>query len=232
LTLQELWPTTAVDQDGNTVHALRVTAAEVEPGVHRWSVNAWAICAKPPPGYQRVLSAPTDDDAAPVKTNTAACPAGKRLLGTGASVNDFLSDPAFAEVGLQVARADVLGVLTRAQARTDADGYSGRWTLRAAAICAYEPIGYEIADGTSSKRGSELIKSAFARRWQKCGDRPRCGDHQHRPRQCHAGDDRYHISAIRRSRVELASRAALGLDPGPSDLRRAGTGYRLVECRR
>ncbi len=93
-----------------------------------WSVRAYAICATPPPGLERVVAtSPTDSLN---KTVTATCPAGKRLLGTGGGISGLAG-----QVILEDVRPPNLTRVT-AQGVEDQDGTAGDWLVRAYAICA------------------------------------------------------------------------------------------------
>jgi hypothetical protein len=85
------------------------------------------------------------------------CPAGQRVLGTGAKTSDLSGN-----VVLQVARPSASGDIARAQAHEDADGYSGGWSVTAYAVCAPPPPGYEVVFGRSSAAQSESLKYAVA----------------------------------------------------------------------
>ena len=54
-----------------------------------WSVRAYAACAPPPAGYQVVFAPSQQTLSEPVKLAVATCPAGKRLLGTGAALSSI-----------------------------------------------------------------------------------------------------------------------------------------------
>lgn len=64
-----------------TVHAL-----EYEAGTSaNWGVYAWARCAAPPPGLERVSA--TSPLNSGNKSVSVSCPAGKRVLGAGGDIN-------------------------------------------------------------------------------------------------------------------------------------------------
>jgi hypothetical protein len=101
-----------------------------------WAVNAMAICATPPGGLQRVSATSPSDSSN--KSVTAACPAGKRLLGTGAEL---------AGGGGQVALNDIIpgsGLQSvTVRALEDEDGTAATWSLTAHAICSNPVAGRE-----------------------------------------------------------------------------------------
>jgi hypothetical protein len=108
--------------------SVTVRASEDEDGfAEDWSLTAYAICANPPPGLQRVsASSPIDPDVARV---TASCPAGKNLLGTGGEIfaskgqviDDLLPDK-------QLRSVTVTGI--------QQSGIPPHWSVNAFAICA------------------------------------------------------------------------------------------------
>jgi hypothetical protein len=160
LTLQAMFPTVV---NGRDVYEVR--AGEVAPGVAgAWWVEAHAICAFEPDGYVRVRSPLDGFSSTGVDAEEAVCAAGQRALGSGTNV--VFQSPSdqgdFAQVGLQVARPSSDGGITRAQAREDADGFTGRWQVQATAICADVPDGYEVIYGESQRRDSEDFKGALA----------------------------------------------------------------------
>jgi hypothetical protein len=59
---------------------------DVDGYTQTWSVNAYAMCAPRPPGYQIVVAV-GGRGTAPRKTQTATCPAGTRAHGVGASTD-------------------------------------------------------------------------------------------------------------------------------------------------
>jgi hypothetical protein len=65
-------------------------------------------------------------------------------------------------VGLQVARTDKLGHLTRAQAH-EVGNFTGNWNMVAFAVCALPPRGFVVPPfGESPERGSQTVKTATA----------------------------------------------------------------------
>jgi hypothetical protein len=107
-----------------------------------WFVTAYAICAPPPPGLERVSAQSPSNSAN--KAVTASCPAGKRLIGTGAEIDGG---------GGQVAPNDVIpgsslkGVTV--QGLEDENGTGVNWRARAYAVCANPVAGLERVVATS-----------------------------------------------------------------------------------
>jgi hypothetical protein len=118
-----------------------------------WSVRAFAICAPPLPGLERVSAQSPSNSAN--KAVTASCPAGKRLLGTGAEIDGG---------GGQVAPNDVIpgSALKGAtvQGLEDENGTGVNWRALAYAVCANPVAGLERAAAVSPTDSSD--KSAFA----------------------------------------------------------------------
>jgi hypothetical protein len=139
-----------------------VTAAAVGPApVSEWTVDAFAFCADPIPGYG-IVPRTSNWSTGDVLTADPVCPDGKRVLGSGARIQWPTGQP-HVGVGLQVARADERGVLVRTQARRAAAGQGPtEWQLTGFAICADPPLGYRVITGRSSEEASEDLKSADA----------------------------------------------------------------------
>jgi hypothetical protein len=110
--------------------SVTVTGVEDETGTDEtWSVFARAICANAPPGLELVTAAgEPDSDLAGV---TAACPAGKNLLGTGAEI-----EGGDGQVVLDDVRPNGLLTTNTVTAFEDENGFSAEWFPRAYAICA------------------------------------------------------------------------------------------------
>src|SRR5262245_39968311 len=104
--------------------------------VLNWTVTAYAVCADPPPGLGLVTAASPDNSAN--KAVTATCPAGKRLLGTGAEVDGGAGQAAPNDVipGSTLRAATVQGL-------EDENGTSANWHVRAYAICSNPVAGLE-----------------------------------------------------------------------------------------
>jgi hypothetical protein len=152
---------------GNGRYEYSVRASETAPGTSKdWILSAYAICADPVSGYE-IKNSVTPMSSASVQATAATCSTGKRVLGTGARINfPIFIDPDGHPyddphgIGLQVQRADALGVLTRAQAHERPSGYSLNWQLLAFAVCGTEPQGYVVKYAESEDRLSETFKIA------------------------------------------------------------------------
>ena len=134
-----------------------VSAAETETGTAvDWGVEAYAMCADPPPGI-RLEMEPGTYSSSTTKLVTPECDPGEKVLGTGGWVN-----APGGQAALQVMRSSMTGDFAYVQAHEDPTGYGGGWSVFGWAICADEPAGYEIIQGRSAEEDSEGIKSALA----------------------------------------------------------------------
>lgn len=140
---------------GSTLTNVTVQGLEDDTGTTaNWSVRAYAICATPPSGLQRVGATRVANSSN--KGVTASCPAGKRVFGTGASISggaggqvvidDLIPNSALTSVAVTGAEDD--------------DGASGTWLVTSYAICANPPFGLHRAFATSAS--NSLNKSLVA----------------------------------------------------------------------
>jgi len=155
LALTQLQPFHITGDPDGTSAGYTVTAVETAPTNLNWSLTAYAMCAKPIPGMNIYTSPPQPASSAPVRATAAVCPAGQRVIGTGARSSDSSG-----QVVLQVARPSHPGDIARAQAHEVPSGYPGSWTVTAYAICAPPPSGYEVVVDESGLRASEPVKEA------------------------------------------------------------------------
>ena len=119
----------------NTTRGVTVTAAPDQGFTGKYQVNAIAVCAPAPRGYQLVHSSST---AAPgrARTTDVSCPTGKVALGGGTQVTGGVGD-----VGIDIAgvpRAATTGPPSTVTggAAIDRDGFTGAWALQVTAVCA------------------------------------------------------------------------------------------------
>ena len=111
--------------------AVTVTVTEDGDGTDDlWSVDAYAVCANPPPGLQRV-SASSSSDTEEFNLATATCPAGKNLLGTGVELGGGNGRVTIDDLRPNAALTanTVAGIETEFGNPTD-------WNVTAHAICA------------------------------------------------------------------------------------------------
>jgi len=106
-----------------------------------WLAETSAICASPVPGLQVVSS--TSPANSVDKGATAVCPAGKQLLGAGASI--------FSNAVGGVTLDDVIanGSSARVFAREMPGGTSVNWFVSARAVCADPLPGLQLVSATS-----------------------------------------------------------------------------------
>jgi hypothetical protein len=111
--------------------AVTVNAREDQSGTAAdWSLTAYAICAAPQVGLERVRVTGASDSTAH-KLVTAPCPAGTSVVGVGGTINSpngqVVLDGLYPDSGLTSAKIDAV---------EDADGNSANWSLTAYAMCA------------------------------------------------------------------------------------------------
>jgi hypothetical protein len=137
-----------------TLTGVTVQGREDENGTaNNWFVRAFAICATPPPGLERVSAASPSDSSN--KAVTATCPAGKELLGTGAEIEGGRGQAAPNDVipGSTLKAVTVRGL-------EDENGTGVNWRARAFAICA-NPVASRVRVVATSPTNS-LDKCASA----------------------------------------------------------------------
>lgn len=121
-----------------------VTGSEVVPGITtNWWVEAYALCATAPAGYQ-LLTATTGPSSSNVQQIAAGCGAGRKVFGTGARITN-----GGGEVTLQTTRADNSRSVSQAVAKEDANGFAGNWSLSVFAVCANDLPGFVTASATT-----------------------------------------------------------------------------------
>jgi hypothetical protein len=117
----------------------RVTARQDQDGyAANWAVAAIAICAPAPAGLVYVSQTSVVADG--FQSATVACPAGRRLLSTGARINNGQG-----QVVLDNAAPDAGLTTVNAAAYEDEDGYPNMWTVTALGVCANPPAGLALA---------------------------------------------------------------------------------------
>ena len=124
--------------------SVTVKGVEDETGAPSlWKAQAVAICAAPPAGLARVSATSALNSSN--KSVTATCPAGKRVLGTGAGIN-----AGNGQVGIDDMRPNPGLTAVTVQALEDQTGQAGPWNVTAYAICANPLAGLERVSATSS----------------------------------------------------------------------------------
>jgi hypothetical protein len=130
-----------------------VTGAEVAGGyAGNWGVDAFALCASPPSGYE-IVSGSTPWSSSSTQEAVAVCSSGRQVIGTGGQINNPNG-----EVSLIVARSASPRDISRAMAREDANGNSGNWNITAYAVCTNALSGFTALYGGSTLTGSENVK--------------------------------------------------------------------------
>jgi hypothetical protein len=127
-------------------------AAGLEDGdgfAGNWSVTAYAVCANPPSGLQRVTDTSASDSTD--KTVPANCPLGTRPLGIGGEVTNGAG-----QVSMDLLPGTVGDDLVGANARAfeDESGYAGNWSVTAYAICgavSRRVVGTSLTNSTNPK---------------------------------------------------------------------------------
>jgi hypothetical protein len=123
------------------------------PANQAWSLEAHAICLPALPGYQ--LVAAEDRADGPRDEVRVSCPAGKRVLGLGATVEDNIA------FGLATVVPDRTGqsvTMTATDDTTNGTSEDGA-DMSVRAICATPPPGYQVVAGA---RTSFLIANQVA----------------------------------------------------------------------
>ncbi|MFC4117671.1 hypothetical protein [Nonomuraea zeae] len=116
-----------------------VSARETEAGLAtNWSVTAYAICANPVAGLERVTATWSADSSA-AKNVTGSCPAGKNITGIGGSIGDGEG-----EVLLETVAPLITMTSGRTSAAEDTTGFAGDWSLTTYAICASPLPGQQV----------------------------------------------------------------------------------------
>jgi hypothetical protein len=124
-------------------HRDRFEAYAQAPYLQRfdWQLVVYAICANSSAlSRYEIVYHFEDPSSATFKTTAAHCPSGTVAFGAGAGlISDPPGSPSPGRVGLQLVRTSGPLDITRAAGRADS-GYTGRWGLYAAAVCA-RPVG-------------------------------------------------------------------------------------------
>lgn len=104
-----------------------------------WHMRAYAICATPLPGAEPVAAA-SSFDMTSNKEVTVTCPAGKRVVGAGGSIEAPAGDSE--KVSLHSARPNA--ALTSVTATGSERSEGPTWQVTARALCASAPPGLEL----------------------------------------------------------------------------------------
>jgi hypothetical protein len=112
-----------------------------------WGLTAYAICAAPPPGLQRIAA--TSASNSTNKGVTATCPTGKKVLGAAGQIT-----PATGQVSLAAIRPNSTLTSVTVIGAEDGTGFGGSWSVTAYAICANPPAGLQRIVATSASNSS------------------------------------------------------------------------------
>lgn len=112
-------------------NAFSVVATEVAgPAPAAWRLHGHAICGAAPAGLDYV-SFSTVSNSTASKTAIATCPAGKKVIGTGARLDGDAGQVLLDDVRPSAGLSSVSVV-----AHEDETGFAGNWQLSAFAVCA------------------------------------------------------------------------------------------------
>jgi hypothetical protein len=123
-------------------------AEEIWPGVSQsWGLTVYGICANPLPGMVRIKATSPYTESEYIKSVSAVCPTGKKVVGTGFSIGRGVGE--FGEVSIDAVRfldLDADPVPTHVSVRAHEIFLSNEtnWTLTAYAICAIPPAGLRV----------------------------------------------------------------------------------------
>jgi hypothetical protein len=108
-----------------------------------WKIVANVVCASPLPGYSIQVSSSSFTNQ-PNSFARAVCPPGRATIGGGESLSNGFGQVSTYHLAINSGQV-------AASATTDADGYSGNWSVTAYAICAASaPAGWQIITQTSA----------------------------------------------------------------------------------
>jgi hypothetical protein len=145
-----------VARPSDALKSVTASGAEDQNGfAGNWQVAAYAVCATPPAGLERVsVTSPTNSSN---KSATATCPGGKRLLGTGAELTGGGGEVALNDV----IPGSALGNVS-VQALEDGNGTTAVWSVTAIAICANPVAGREriVAPGPSNSLSPKIAAAS------------------------------------------------------------------------
>ena len=142
--------------DSSAVAAVAITHPFED--FENWGLTVQAICTTPFPG-QEVVSAASPSDSQATKSATVTCPAGKRVLGAGASVDNGQSTK---PVLLETVRPDAALTTVTARGREDEDGTDLDWYVTAYAVCAVAPSGLQRVTATTVAGSDEFARTSVS----------------------------------------------------------------------
>ncbi|GAB3400363.1 hypothetical protein GCM10027569_03980 [Flindersiella endophytica] len=139
--------------------AVTVGAYEEDPVGTPWQVLAFAVCANPVSGLVRI-PATSVSNSSDFDNATAACPAGKVMLGTGYELNGALGEVVVDDFRPNGSTTTAPTAVTVGAYEADPN-FPGNWTITAYAICAF-PVPGLVRVPETSPSGSENSKDETA----------------------------------------------------------------------
>lgn len=114
--------------------AVFVRAHEADPISVNWGVRAYAICANSNPTLRRFPATSILNESEDFKSATATCPAGKKLVGTGAEITGGRGEVVLDD--LRPNGSPFVAPTAVTVGAYEAEAYAPDWTVTAYAICA------------------------------------------------------------------------------------------------
>ncbi len=129
-------------------------AYEVEEGTSlTWAIRAWAVCGNP--NGSMTTSSRVSATNSISKGVTVTCPAGKVVLGSGASITGGRGEVVIDEIIPTATTVTATGLED-----PTGGGYFGDWSIRAYARCGDEPGGRTIVSSTTTSNSADKSGSA------------------------------------------------------------------------
>ena len=132
------------------------TMSDPSATIENWLLAAQGVCTTAIAG-QEVVGVESLADSTAEKSVTAACPAGKRVIGGGGAIGT--SDFAVQRILTGVTPNSTLTTVT-ATGHEDEAGYSQDWTVVAYAVCAAAPAGLQRVTATSPLGSDEFSQAS------------------------------------------------------------------------
>jgi len=157
LALGEVHPIGA-PRPGDGRHGYTAYAAEMTPGTASdWSLSVTALCSSEPVPGHRIVETVTGTSSASPKSTAPNCGPGRVALGAGAYIYKDPREPDPLGASITEVRPVEGGMITSAVGREWPGGYSGEWTLRGYAVCAYPPSGYQVRHTDAQGRSATVL---------------------------------------------------------------------------
>jgi hypothetical protein len=146
--LEQVQPTQTVDDE-------RFVASASEDGTGfggDWQLTAYALCADPLPGQQIIGADPPTLRSDSTQAANTFCPAGQGQVGWGGRINNGAGQVRLTGLFQFYVGAPPIGTIVNA--REDADGYDGSWSLTPYTVCA-DGVPLVSASGATSPATSD-----------------------------------------------------------------------------